>query len=107
MKIKITNDSKHNHTAYSTTSSKVMDIRADIEKELLIKPKDRGLVKASLFKEIPIGYDAIIGHRSGLTINKGFNMTNSAGTIEADYRGGHCIILTTLSDRTFIITERE
>ncbi len=107
MKINIVNRSKHPLPAYSTPLSAGMDIRADIDKEIVLKPMERALVKTGLFVEIPEGYEAQIRPRSGLAINKGITILNSPGTIDADYRGEVCIILVNLSKDEFVIKDGE
>lgn len=107
MKINIVNRSKHSLPAYSTPLSSGMDIRADIDKEIVLKPMERALVKTGLFLEIPEGYEAQIRPRSGLAINKGITILNSPGTIDADYRGEVCIILVNLSKDEFVIKDGE
>lgn len=107
MEIKIVNKSKHELPAYSTIASAGMDLRASIDKEILLKPMQRILVPTGLFLEIPEGYEAQIRPRSGLAINKGITILNSPGTIDADYRGEVCIIMINLSDQDFIINDGE
>lgn len=107
MKINIVNRSKHSLPAYSTALSAGMDIRADIDKEIVLKPMERALVKTGLFLEIPEGYEAQIRPRSGLAINKGITILNSPGTIDSDYRGEVCIILVNLSQDEFVIKDGE
>lgn len=107
MKIKIINKSKHPLPAYSTVHAAGMDIRADIENEIILKPLGRVLVKTGLYLEIPVGYEAQIRPRSGLAINKGITVLNSPGTIDADYRGEVGIILVNLSGEDFVIKDGE
>lgn len=107
MKIRIINKSKHELPAYSTDSSAGMDIRANIDNEIILKPLDRALVKTGLFLEIPAGYEAQIRPRSGLAINKGVTILNSPGTIDANYRGEVCIILINFSNDKFVIKDGE
>jgi len=107
MKIKIVNKSKHQLPGYSTFLSAGMDLRADIDNDILLKPMARVMVTTGLYLEIPEGYEAQIRPRSGLAINKGITVLNSPGTIDADYRGEVCIILINLSMEDFIIKDGE
>jgi dUTP pyrophosphatase len=84
MKIKIINKSKHNLPEYTTEHSAGMDIRANIDEDIILEPIKRALVKTGLFLEIPVGYEAQIRPRSGLDINKGISVLNCPGTIDAD-----------------------
>ncbi|HOU00922.1 MAG TPA: dUTP diphosphatase [Bacteroidales bacterium] len=105
MKIKIVNKSKHDLPSYSTTASAGMDLRANLEESVILKPMQRALIPTGLFIEIPVGYEAQIRPRSGLAINKGIGILNSPGTIDADYRGEICIILINFSNEDFIIKD--
>lgn len=107
MKIKIVNHSKHLLPEYATALSAGMDIRANIDEPILLKPLERKLISTGLFIELPAGYEAQIRPRSGLAIKKGITVLNSPGTIDADYRGEICIILVNLSAEDFIIYDGE
>jgi dUTP pyrophosphatase len=107
MKIEIINRSKHDLPAYSTAGSAGMDIRANLDSDIIIRPMERVLVKTGLFLAIPIGYEAQIRPRSGLAINEGKTVINSPGTIDSDYRGEVCIILGNLSKEEFIVKDGE
>jgi dUTP pyrophosphatase len=84
-----------------------MDLRANLDKEIILKPLERIMVPTGLFIEIPIGYEAQIRPRSGLAIKKGITILNSPGTIDADSRGEVCIILVNLSNENFVIEDGE
>jgi dUTP pyrophosphatase len=107
MKIRIVNKSKHKLPEYTTEYSAGMDIRANIDEDIVLEPMKRTMVRTGLFLEIPVGYEAQIRPRSGLAINKGITVLNSPGTIDADYRGEVCIILINLSDENFVIKDEE
>lgn len=107
MKIKIINKSRHALPAYSTIASAGMDLRANIDEDIILEPMGRSLVKTGLYLEIPVGYEAQIRPRSGLAINKGITVLNSPGTIDADYRGEVCVILINLSKENFVIKDGE
>ncbi len=107
MKIKIVNKSKHPLPSYSTESSAGIDLRANIDCDIILRPLKRALIPTGLFVEIPVGYEAQIRPRSGLAINKGITLLNSPGTIDADYRGEVCIILINLSEEIFVVKDGE
>lgn len=107
MKINIVNQSKHALPEYATSLSAGMDLRANIEEPIVLKPLERKLVPTGLFIELPVGYEAQIRPRSGLAIKKGITVLNSPGTIDADYRGEVCVILVNLSAEDFIINDGE
>ena len=107
MQINIVNQSKHALPEYATALSAGMDIRANIDEPIVLKPLERKLVPTGLFIELPAGYEAQIRPRSGLAIKKGNTILNSPGTIDADYRGEICVILVNLSSEDFVITDGE
>jgi len=107
MKVKIVNQSKHPLPEYATIHSAGMDIRANLEDSIILKPLERKLIPTGLYIELPAGYEAQIRPRSGLAIKKGITVLNSPGTIDADYRGEICIILINLSNDDFEITDGE
>lgn len=107
MTIEIINQSKHPLPKYETTGSAGMDLHANIDSEILLKPMGRVLVKTGLFMALPEGYEAQIRPRSGLAYKKGLTVLNSPGTIDADYRGEIGVILINLSEESFIIKDGE
>ncbi|MBP1676627.1 MAG: deoxyuridine 5'-triphosphate nucleotidohydrolase [Bacteroidetes bacterium] len=107
MKIKIVNQSKHPLPEYATNQSAGMDLRANLETPVVLKPLERKLIPTGLFIELPVGYEAQIRPRSGLAIKKGITILNSPGTIDADYRGEVCVILVNLSSEDFLINDGE
>ena len=107
MKIKIVNTSKHTLPEYATIHSAGMDIRANLDSPVVMKPLERKLIPTGLFIELPEGYEAQIRPRSGLAIKKGITVLNSPGTIDADYRGEICVILINLSAEDFVIEDGE
>ena len=107
MKINIVNKSKHELPHYATSQSAGMDLRANLEGAILLKPLQRTLVKTGLFMELPIGYEAQVRPRSGLAFKKGITVLNSPGTIDADYRGEISVILVNLSNEEFVIEDGE
>jgi len=107
MDVKVINKSKHALPAYETKASAGLDIRANVEKPIVLKPLERVLVKTGLFFEIPEGYEAQVRPRSGLALKKGITVLNAPGTIDADYRGEVGVILINLSQEDFTIEDGE
>lgn len=107
MTIKIVNKSKHQIPQYETEASAGMDLRANIEEALIMKPLERCIVKTGLFIELPVGTEAQVRPRSGLAAKFGVTVLNAPGTIDADYRGEICVILINLSNADFVINDGE
>jgi dUTP pyrophosphatase len=95
--VKIINRSKNNLPAYATEGAAGMDLQANLEDPILLKPLHRALVPTGIYLELPAGYEAQIRPRSGLAINKGITCLNSPGTVDSDYRGELKVILINLS----------
>ncbi len=107
MTVKIINKSKHELPSYETSASAGMDLRANLDEAITLKPLDRTIVKTGLFIALPSGYEAQVRPRSGLAIKKGITVLNAPGTIDADYRGEIGVILVNLSNEDFIINDGE
>ena len=105
MKIKIVNKSKHPLPEYKTKLSAGMDIRANINEIVTLKPLERKLIPTGLYIELPEGYEAQMRPRSGLALNEGLGLLNSPGTIDADYRGEIGIIVVNLSNTMVTIKD--
>lgn len=107
MHVKIVNSSKHELPKYETEYSAGMDLRANLDKPIILKPLERTLVPTGLSIELPEGFEAQVRPRSGLALKKGITVLNSPGTIDADYRGQIGIILVNMSNEEFIIEDGE
>ncbi len=98
MTVRIINQSNNPLPSYATEGSSGMDVRANLEETVELKPLERTLIPTGLFIELPIGFEAQIRPRSGLAIKQGITCLNTPGTIDADYRGEIKIILINLSN---------
>ena len=107
MKVQVINKSKHPLPQYATGLSAGMDLRANLETPIILKPLQRCLVPTGIFMALPEGFEAQVRPRSGLAIKKGIGVLNSPGTIDADYRGEVCVILVNLSSEDFVIEDGE
>ena len=107
MNVQIINSSKHETPNYETEGSAGMDLRANIDDSITLKPLERTIVKTGLFIALPIGFEAQVRPRSGLAAKKGITVLNSPGTIDADYRGEIGVILVNISNEDFVINDGE
>ena len=107
MNIKIINKSTHSLPEYETIASAGMDLRANLETAVTLKPLERTIIKTGLFIELPIGIEAQVRSRSGLAAKKGITVLNAPGTVDADYRGEIGVILVNLSNEDFKIENGE
>ncbi|MAD97633.1 MAG: dUTP diphosphatase [Flavobacteriaceae bacterium] len=107
MKVELINRSKHQTPAYETNQSAGMDLRANLDSPIVLKPLERAIIKTGLFMALPAGYEAQVRPRSGLAAKKGITVLNSPGTIDADYRGEIGVILVNLSNEDFVVNDGE
>ncbi len=107
MNVQIINKSKHATPNYETEGAAGMDLRANIDDSITLKPLERAIVKTGLFIALPVGFEAQVRPRSGLAAKKGITVLNSPGTIDADYRGEIGVILVNLSNEDFVINDGE
>ena len=107
MNVQIINKSKHATPHYETKGAAGMDLKANIEAAITLKPLERTIIKTGLFIALPVGFEAQVRPRSGLAAKKGITVLNSPGTVDADYRGEIGVILVNLSNDVFVINDGE
>ena len=105
--IRIVNKGHQPLPAYATPLSAGMDIRANLEQPITLKPLERKLIPTGLYIALPDGYEAQIRPRSGLALKRGITVLNSPGTIDADYRGEVGVLLINLSNEEFVVSDGE
>lgn len=107
MKIKVVNKGRQPLPAYATEQSAGMDLRANIDESIVLRPMERKLVPTGLYIALPEGYEAQVRPRSGLALKAGITVLNAPGTIDADYRGELGVLLVNLSDSDFVVNDGE
>ena len=107
MKVKVINQSKHALPEYKTALSAGMDLTANINEPIELKPLERRLIPTGLFIELPAGYEAQVRPRSGMALKHGLTCLNSPGTIDADYRGEIGVIIANVSNDPYTIQDGE
>lgn len=107
MKIQVINKSKHKLPQYATAQSAGLDIRANIERPITLRPLQRMVITTGLHIALPEGYEAQVRPRSGLAAKHGVTVLNTPGTIDADFRGEIGVILVNLSDEAFVVEDGE
>ncbi|MBA3683037.1 MAG: dUTP diphosphatase [Bacteroidetes bacterium] len=105
--IKVINQSKHALPEYATTQAAGLDLKANINEPIVLKPLQRQLIPTGLFIELPNSHEAQIRPRSGLAFKNGITVLNSPGTIDADYRGEIKVLLVNLSNEDFTVNDGE
>ena len=104
MKVNIINNSSNALPKYETEGSAGMDLRANLDGDIVLAPMERRLIPTGLSIELPRAHEGQIRPRSGLAYKKGITVLNSPGTIDTDYRGELKILLVNLSNEEFTIS---
>lgn len=107
VQIKVINKGHQELPAYATPQSAGMDLRANIESPITLRPLERKLIPTGLYIALPEGYEAQVRPRSGLALKHGLTVLNAPGTIDADYRGEVGVVLVNLSQDDFVINDGE
>ncbi len=105
--VKIVNFGRQPLPAYATAASAGMDIRANIDEPIVLRPMERRLIPTGLKIAIPEGYECQVRPRSGLALKYGITVLNTPGTIDADYRGELGVLLINLSNEDFVVNDGE
>lgn len=107
IKVKIINKGHHPLPAYATEQSAGMDLRANVDEPITLRPMQRMLIPTALYMALPAGYEAQIRPRSGLALKHGITVLNTPGTVDADYRGEIKVLLVNFSDQDFVVNDGE
>lgn len=107
IEIKVVNKGHQPLPQYATEQSAGMDLRANLEAPVELKPMERRLIPTGLHISLPVGFEAQVRPRSGLALKKGITVLNTPGTIDADYRGEIGVVLINLSQETFVVEDGE
>ena len=107
IEIKVINKGHQQLPAYATEQSAGMDLRANIDNPIVLRPLKRCLVPTGLYISLPVGYEAQVRPRSGLALKKGITVLNSPGTVDSDYRGEVKVLLINLSQEDFVVEDGE
>jgi dUTP pyrophosphatase len=83
------------------------DLRAAVERDLVLLPMARAAVPTGLQLEIPLGWEGQVRPRSGLALRHGVTVVNAPGTIDSDYRGEVQVLLINLGADPFTIRRGE
>ena len=107
LQIKVVNKGRQPLPQYATPQSAGMDLRANLDAPVTLKPLERRLIPTGLHIALPVGYEAQVRPRSGLALKKGVTVLNTPGTIDADYRGEIGVVLVNLSHEDFVVEDGE
>ena len=88
---------------YESNGAAGMDLSADIDAEIELKPLERFLFPTGIAISLPKDLEAQIRPRSGLAIKNGITLLNTPGTVDSDYRGEIKVILVNISNDKYTI----
>jgi len=92
---------------YQTEGSSGMDLYAGITEPITLKPLERKLIPTGIKIELPLGYEAQVRARSGLSIKHGLTLINGIGTVDSDYRGELCVPMVNISNEEYTINPND
>ena len=107
VRIKVVNTGRQPLPAYATEQSAGLDLRANIDAPMVLRPLERRLVPTGLRIALPEGYEAQVRPRSGLALKHGVTVLNTPGTSDADYRGEVMVLLVNFSQENFVVNAGE
>lgn len=107
IQVKVVNKGHQPLPAYATPQSAGMDLRANIDEPITLRPMERRLIPTGLHIALPAGFEAQVRPRSGLALKHGLTVLNAPGTVDADYRGEVGVLLINLGDKDFVINDGE
>ena len=107
MEIKVINKGHYPLPQYATPQSAGMDLRANLDAPVTLRPMERKLIPTGLHIALPAGYEAQVRPRSGLALKNGITVLNAPGTVDADYRGEIGVLLINLSQDDFVVNDGE
>lgn len=90
--------------SYQTAQAAGMDLHACLDESVTLAPGERKMIPTGLAITLPVGYEAQIRARSGMSIKHGITMVNGIGTVDADYRGEIGVLVINLGQEAFEIT---
>ena len=88
---------------YESNGAAGIDLSADIDVEVELKPLERFLFPTGIAISLPKDLEAQIRPRSGLAIKNGITLLNTPGTVDSDYRGEIKVILVNISNDKYTI----
>ncbi|MFH1846253.1 MAG: dUTP diphosphatase [Candidatus Omnitrophota bacterium] len=86
---------------YATLGASGVDLYADVDEKTIIRAGEIRLISCGIYIELPLGYEAEIRPRSGLSLKHGITLVNSPGTIDSDYRGLISLIIINMGKNDF------
>ena len=105
--VRIVNKGRHPLPQYATLQSAGLDLRAHLDRSVMLEPGQRALIPTGLYMELPEGTEAQVRPRSGLAFKHGVTVLNSPGTIDADYRGEVGVLLINHGPEPFTVNDGE
>tara|TARA_B100001121_G_C18561876_1_gene560720 strand:- start:63 stop:503 length:441 start_codon:yes stop_codon:yes gene_type:complete len=88
---------------YETVGSSGMDLAANINEQIEIKPGKTSIIPTGISLSIPKNFEIQIRPRSGLAAKNQVTVLNTPGTIDSDYRGELKVILINLGNKSFFV----
>jgi len=107
VKIKTLENFKGELPQYQSAGASGVDVRAQLNAPMTLKPGERAMIPTGLSFEVPMGFEIQARPRSGFAAKQGVTVLNTPGTIDADYRGEVKIIVINLGQDNVLIQDQE
>ena len=88
---------------YQTEHAAGMDLHACLDAPKVLEPMERAIIATGIAVAVPVGYEAQVRARSGLSIKHGVTVVNGVGTVDSDYRGEVGVLVVNLGKDPFIV----
>lgn len=90
---------------YQSAGAAGVDLHACVDVVTRILPGKQAIIMTGIAIELPLGFEAQLRPRSGLAAKHGISITNSPGTIDADFRGEIGVMLLNLGEQAFDVAQ--
>lgn len=105
VEVKILSNSQYSLPEYAHVTDSGMDVRANIEEKVVLKPLERHLFPTGIYVELPPDYEIQVRPRSGLAKKRG--LVPVFGTVDEGYRGEIGVNIINLSNEEQVIDPGE
>ena len=103
VKVSFMNTSTNEDPKHKYIDDSGMDLRANLENQVHLKPSEIKLIPTGLHFELPESMEIQVRPRSGLAAKNGITVLNTPGTVDRGYSGEIKVILINLGKDTFIV----
>ena len=104
VRVSFMNTSSNEDPKHKYIDDSGMDLRANLEEPISIKPSEIKLIPTGLHFELPESMEIQVRPRSGLAAKNGITVLNTPGTVDRGYSGEIKVILINLGKDSFLVS---